>query len=313
MKKILFASTALIATASVAAADVSFGGYGRFGLQYDGGQDGDETILDHRFRLTITGTTETDTGVKFEGRIRFQADDDGGFGSATIEEDEALGGAGFAVSTGGLRVDVGHVSDVFDSGDVVNWCGDGVGYAFALEQCTNFTGFDRNGFGNGSSDNQTIKLRYIAGDFTGSASYSTETGSRGAGDGNAYWQLGGGYSFGAHSVGVMWGDSDADNQQWALGANGGFGDFTYSVVVADNDKNDDADGDVFFGATGTYAISAATSLTGLISAGGADGSDDTSYGVGFQHSLGGGVSLGGGIGSNNTGDTVGDLGVVFNF
>jgi len=32
MKKILFATTALIATASVAAADVRISGYGRFGL-----------------------------------------------------------------------------------------------------------------------------------------------------------------------------------------------------------------------------------------------------------------------------------------
>ena len=34
MKKLLFASTALIATAGVAAAEVKFSGYGRFGLGY---------------------------------------------------------------------------------------------------------------------------------------------------------------------------------------------------------------------------------------------------------------------------------------
>jgi opacity protein-like surface antigen len=33
MKKILFATTALVATASVAAADVTFSGYGRFGVK----------------------------------------------------------------------------------------------------------------------------------------------------------------------------------------------------------------------------------------------------------------------------------------
>ncbi|MCP3883731.1 MAG: porin, partial [Sulfitobacter sp.] len=32
MKKVLFATTALVATAGVAAADVTFGGYGRFGV-----------------------------------------------------------------------------------------------------------------------------------------------------------------------------------------------------------------------------------------------------------------------------------------
>jgi outer membrane protein OmpU len=36
MKKILFATTALVATASVAAADVTFSGYGRFGVKYTG-------------------------------------------------------------------------------------------------------------------------------------------------------------------------------------------------------------------------------------------------------------------------------------
>ena len=34
MKKVLFATTALVATAGVAAADVTFGGYGRFGAIY---------------------------------------------------------------------------------------------------------------------------------------------------------------------------------------------------------------------------------------------------------------------------------------
>ena len=35
MKNILFATTALVATAGVAAADVTFGGYGRFGMDYN--------------------------------------------------------------------------------------------------------------------------------------------------------------------------------------------------------------------------------------------------------------------------------------
>jgi len=39
MKKVLFATTALVATAGVAAADVTFGGYGRFGVLYQGSKD----------------------------------------------------------------------------------------------------------------------------------------------------------------------------------------------------------------------------------------------------------------------------------
>ena len=40
MKKVLFATTALVATAGVAAADVTFGGLGRFGIRYDAATDG---------------------------------------------------------------------------------------------------------------------------------------------------------------------------------------------------------------------------------------------------------------------------------
>ncbi len=35
MKKLLIATTALVGTAGVVAADVTFSGYGRFGIQYD--------------------------------------------------------------------------------------------------------------------------------------------------------------------------------------------------------------------------------------------------------------------------------------
>ena len=62
MKKILFATTALVATAGVAAADVTFGGYGRFGLGYDEGR-ADETFITSRFRLQIDATAESDMGV----------------------------------------------------------------------------------------------------------------------------------------------------------------------------------------------------------------------------------------------------------
>jgi len=311
MKKILFASTALVATASVAAAELTMSGSGRFGLQYNDG-NAEETILDHRFRLTMNGVTETDSGVKFEGRIRFEANDDAGFGS----NGSGPGGAGFAVTTGGLRVDVGSVSDVFDSGDVLNWSGSEAGYSFFQGQAENFDGFVKNGFsGSGNDDGQRIKARYTAGDFTGAVSYGLETA---AGEGDASWQIGAGYNLGAHSVGAMFGDSDMDNSQWAVGVNGSFGDFGYAVLIGDNDNNI---GDVSVGISGSYAISAATSLNAHVSFGGSNDDavegtwveNDESYGIGVSHSLGGGVSLGAGVGKNRLGNTQGDLGVNFSF
>ena len=52
MKKVLFATTALVATAGVAAADVTFSGYGRFGVIYADNEGGDdETSITSRLRL----------------------------------------------------------------------------------------------------------------------------------------------------------------------------------------------------------------------------------------------------------------------
>ena len=82
MKKVLFATTALVATAGVAAADVTFGGYGRFGVMYSSaagpngiaqtfGDDGTgDSSLDitSRFRLQIDATAESDAGVTFGAR-----------------------------------------------------------------------------------------------------------------------------------------------------------------------------------------------------------------------------------------------------
>ena len=82
MKKVLFATTALVATASVAAAEVTFGGYGRFGIMYSEGvgadgigdtsDDTDSTDVTSRFRLQIDATAEADNGMTFGARARIQ-------------------------------------------------------------------------------------------------------------------------------------------------------------------------------------------------------------------------------------------------
>jgi outer membrane protein OmpU len=321
MKKILFASTALVATAGVAAAELTWSGSGRLGVVYTEDASND-TVLDHRFRLTVNGVTETDGGVKFEGRIRWEAndrDDNGANGTG------GAGAAGFAISTGGLRVDVGHVSDVFDSGDVVSWGGNGVGYTGFFDQANNFGGFQKVGFGSGARDSdgtgtdtdsegQTIKALYTISDFTVNASFTLNDTSRAGSDES--WQIGAGYNFGAHRIGAMYGDNADAHQkagsQWAIGADGSFGDFSYTALVGDNDTNSDAGGDVMVGLSGAYAVSAAGTVTGFVSTGGA-AANDTSYGIGYAHSLGGGVSLAAGIGSGTDGKTKADAGVTFSF
>ncbi|MBT8153495.1 porin [Epibacterium ulvae] len=308
MKKVLFATTALIATAGVAAADITFGGFGRFGLFYDEGATGTakETRLEQRFRLTITGLTESDAGVKFEGRFRLESNEnaDGGAGGA------GPGAAGFAVSSGGFRLDVGHVSDVVDSGDVVSLNGISVGLTGFIETNDAATGFDKNGFGVGDVTRQTVKARYQVGDFTVAASYTEENEATAE---DSYVQFGLGYDFAnGMRVGAAYGQRDnaAEEDYWAASLRGSAGALAYHAVVGDSDAQDD----LFYGLSFSYDVSSATQLRAVIADGGADADgDETVFGVGFKHSLGGGVSLQGGVGQEDDGDTQADLGVRFDF
>ena len=77
MKKILFATTALVATASVAAADVTFSGFGRFGVKYSGSVAGSAAVAG-----TLTAAEIADTDVK-------AALDDGGIVEAITGVDTA--------------------------------------------------------------------------------------------------------------------------------------------------------------------------------------------------------------------------------
>lgn len=335
MKKILFASTALVATASVAAAELAVSGSARFGLKYDEGA-AEDIKLEQRMRINFTGIAETDSGVKFEARIRLEAnegytntwnDDATGLVSDTESTNNGStgkgpGAVGFAVSTGGLRVDVGSVSDVLDSGDHFSYYGTGVGFTSFIEQNMNGSGFVANGFGGaGNEDANTVKVLYTASNFAVSASFTDANDLTPAAAGSTAvttpkgenFQLGASYSFGNHKVGVAYGsisgvNGASDSDQWVIGAGGSFGDFSYNAIVGDNDNQDD----VLFGVSGSYAISAATTLVAAVSTGGA-AANDTSFGVGVNHSLGGGVTLGAGVGSDAGGNTEADIGVKFSF
>ena len=110
MKKILFATTALVATAGVAAAEVSFGGYGRFGLRYEENND-KETFLESRLRINIDAAATTDGGVRFSTRVRLQADDN----KDQTADTAGLNAARFSAEYEGFRIDVGNAAGAIDN------------------------------------------------------------------------------------------------------------------------------------------------------------------------------------------------------
>lgn len=86
MKKILFATSALVATAGFASAEVALSGYAEMGIQ---GGDGVETQFQHDFDVTFTLSGESDTGLSF---------------GATIDLDEVSNGIGNRASPASVYV-----------------------------------------------------------------------------------------------------------------------------------------------------------------------------------------------------------------
>ncbi|MGY6548047.1 MAG: porin [Roseinatronobacter sp.] len=80
MKKLLLASTVMVMSAGVAAAEVTLSGTGRMGLVYDG----DDVRFNSRARVIFTLSGETDTGLAFGGT--FRADNAGNANRGTAGE-----------------------------------------------------------------------------------------------------------------------------------------------------------------------------------------------------------------------------------
>ena len=318
MKKTLIATTILgtLVLADAAAAQVSFGGYGRFGLRYrenpgtttinNGATvvNQEEVSLVSRFRLNIDGKAVTDGGVEFSARVRLQADD-----NPAINEQLAAGlnGARFTVQYGGLRVDAGNVGGAFDN--MANY----YGFEPGLEAFTGqYVGVDYGflGYSSGGSGSNAVYFSYTAGGFVFGASYDQDVTF-----GNDRYDIGASYAFNNFTVGLAYGENDADQSMVVLTGAADFDRWGATIMIGDEDlgAGSTADG-TFYGLSASFDVGAATQI--IASYGDGDGSGDTEgYGIGVIHDLGGGVSLRGGLGAQGAGSTnmVGDFGVLFNF
>jgi len=180
MKKILFATTALIATASVAAADVRISGYGRFGLDYNDGNDKavnniSQSTVTSRLRLQFDMSTETDGGVSFGARFRAQAES-----RDNTPNGAAFNGARFFASYEGFTLQVGNII-----GAVENTPGlyletrtagigiDGAGFQ-SVVTIVNGEGFDWDAYSSGGTGANGVEVIYSANGFTGHISFSTD-------------------------------------------------------------------------------------------------------------------------------------------
>ncbi|WP_163848242.1 porin [Pseudooceanicola aestuarii] len=303
MKKILFATTALIATAGMAAAEIKLSGYGRFGALYvEGGSP--ETRIESRFRVNIDGTTTADNGLTFGARVRMQADDSSfdGQGSAGAA---GLSGARFYAMAGGLTVGVGNILGAIDSMPNL-YTGSiglsGLGYANVVSS------FGADDFQSTGTGRNGVEVIYDGGQFGGHISYSNSD-ADGTVNGVTLERTAGHVSATFNTITVALGFQDsnvATDTEWALTVGGKIGMGTVALAYADNGTAGDK-----FTLSGDFEVGSATSVQAYYTNDEAQ-VDEDAFGIGFKHDLGGGASLRGGVAETH-GTTRADMGVLFAF
>jgi outer membrane protein OmpU len=105
MKTLLLASTALVATAGIAAADVAITGYAEIGIIGGDKYATDQWHTDIDVTFAMTG--ESDGGLSFGAKV--DLDENGAFNNTT------QGGETYFLSYGGLRLDMGDTDSAYDA------------------------------------------------------------------------------------------------------------------------------------------------------------------------------------------------------
>ena len=292
-----------------------------------GDPDISDTVLVSRFRLNIDGIAETDRGVRFEARVRVQAEDD--------EKGEAgkadLNGVRFSTIAGGLRVDAGNVGGAFDNlpsrasyygkepglEDIVSQYS-GVNYLFLAYNSTEsganavFVNYSMGAFELAASydENATIKVSEVTAvdQYVGTSSAMIKDVDR--------WDLSVAYTHGNITAALAHGQNNIDESLTSLTVGARFGGISGMVLIAEDDVISESLKGTVYGLSAAYDLSTATTVNFAYGNGSAT-SDTQKFGFGVVHALGGGISLNGGIGQTKVGGGDGrlqaDFGAHFNF
>ncbi|MFT6456938.1 porin [Pseudophaeobacter arcticus] len=324
MKKVLFATTALIATASVAAADVRMSGYGRFGLDYNSANERvagvSETNITSRLRLQFDMSTEADGGIGFNARFRAQAESrDGVAGTG------AFNGARFGVTYGGLAVNVGNIIGAVENAPGLYTTGtrsagtgiDGMGFHSLVIKSRTGTAFNWDAYSSAGIGANGIEALYSMGGFTGHVSYSQQNGGavlgKAGGEDRTGIMLT--YSFSDYYVtAAAQSSSVAANDITFVAAGGDFGAFGAKLAYGSTDAADSVtlEGNMDIGAASNILVWVnSTDVSGVVTA--ADTADGTSFGINYQYDLGGGATFVAGYVDEADNDNQFQAGVYFSF
>lgn len=183
MKKLLLATTALVATAGVAAAEVTITGFAELGV-FDPGDDAPlqfHTDID----ATFTMTAETDSGLSFGADIDldetdtddsagFTIDDSNGDGEIGEDEIEVGGSPAFDASKqGGESIFIAGTFGTLTMGDTdgaLDWALQEASIGSSLADNEEHAGWNGNSGFDETYDGQIARYEYTLGDFAGAVS-----------------------------------------------------------------------------------------------------------------------------------------------
>ena len=260
------------------------------------GTSSDDGIdIESRYRLIITATTESDVGVTFGAMVRIQQNE-----NQAESNDDGINAARFFARAGNLEVGVGNIFGALEymSGQYVIDLGlTGLGYEYVA--------YDVNGdyysSGSAGSAPNAVEVIYSMGDFAFHASASDVFDRR---------AIVGQYTASDWTFALGWQDSDnAGDTEWTASVVGSLGIADVGFAWADNGTNGDR-----YVLSGRVEVGASTDIEGYVTyVDGGPTTEDTGYGIDFNHSLGGGASIRGGVAQRLNDTIIADLGVRFNF
>ncbi|CRK75296.1 Porin [Nereida ignava] len=310
MKNILFATTALVATAGIASADIKITGSANVGLKYTENRASaavaaadaavgvpaaaavvdnsvDDVIVHNEIDLNIVASGESDNGIAFGASVDLDASE------ADQRDTQSGSGANdpeVYFSVNGLTVTVGAVGN---AGVVLNTAEVG------------FDGLNTNIHVDAVDDSAVdgdVHVSYAFGDYTVAASMGSDS------QDSAFSVSGAAGDF-TYAVGFASDDSaNTDYMSFGVGYTMGAYNFQALMVNIDNPAGT-ADEDTF-GLSAAYTMDAMT-FTVAMSDTDAAGSD-AAYGIGASYDLGGGLAIKGGFGSVSD-KSVADLGLTMSF
>lgn len=283
MKKVLLATSALVASAGIASADITLTGGADFGIK-DSGVASTNAYVHSELDFNIVASTTTDNGYTIGASLDID-DDSTGSTSGLIEDEEIFISGPFGTITTG---DVAHAADKHGLADVGF---DSIGVDDDIE-ALDFRGTADINYSTTVND-MAITLSYNMG--------QSATADGDEGDWGAFVSFDAGNGFGVTASYTV-DDSAAASADaaYALGLSYDLEGITLNAYFADNETYGGS------GFSASYAVDANTTITGVYASTDQSG-DESDFGIGFKTNLGGGVSLAGGIGEVDN-NTVTDLG-----